>query len=273
MNKTLVVGGNGYIGRHLKKLIPEFIYSTREDFDLHNINEVKAFLDKRDFEICIILAASIGYEEKVNFSSEPFNTNLIGLNNLLSILNKNIRIIYISSMTVYDQKVQSPVLENSNLLPSHVYGLSKVYAEKLIEYYKFNSVIIRIPGVYGGDRKSGLIYNTIIKLNNNEDINIDTKSLVYWETIHIDDLLMMFSCFLDNYNYYNSYDVFNLSYGEETDIIDTIHFLKNELKSSSIVNIKKDYSTLFLSNEKVLDIVSKPNTYKDRLKLYIKEIV
>lgn len=273
MNKILVVGSNGYIGRHLKKIIPNLFYATREDFDLKNIEEIKKFLGNKNFETCIILAASIGYDKEINFQSEPFNTNLEGLNNFLSVLDKKIKVIYFSSMTVYDKKSKSPVIESSNLLPCHSYGLSKVYAEKLIEYYGFTSVIIRIPGVYGGDRKSGLIYNTIKNLQNNKNIIIDTKDLEYWETINIDDLLLMFKEFLNKYKFNSKYEFFNLSYGEEIDIIDTVYYLKKLLNSSSFIDIKKGYNKLFLSNKKILKIVNNPILYKDRLKLYIKEIV
>lgn len=273
MSKTLVIGGTGYIGRHLKKVKPDFIYASRSDFDLNNIDKIKSYLNQLEIDICLILAASIGYENKISFSSEPFTSNVMGLNNLLSVLNKKTKIIYFSSMTVYDKSELSAVKEDSNLLPSHGYGLSKVFAEKLIEYYNFNSVIIRIPGVYGGDRKEGIIYNTILNLSNNKDIKIDTKSLVYWETIHIEDLLLMFIEFLNNYNFNEKFDIYNLSYGEETDIIDTVHFLKNELNSLSNIYISKCYNTLFLSNEKALKFVNKPLRFKDRLKLYLKEII
>ena len=44
-------------------------------------------------------------------------------------------------------------------------GLSKLFAEQLTKFYSqendFKAVIIRIPGLFGGDRKSGFIYNAI----------------------------------------------------------------------------------------------------------------
>ena len=83
----------------------------------------------------------------------------------------------------------------------------------------------------------------------------------------------MFKEFLNKYKFNSKYEFFNLSYGEEIDIIDTVYYLKKLLNSSSFIDIKKGYNKLFLSNKKILKIVNNPILYKDRLKLYIKEIV
>jgi UDP-N-acetylglucosamine 4-epimerase len=273
MTKTLVIGGNGYIGRHMKIRFPNFIYVGRNEFDLNNKEQIHAFCKNLNIEKCIILSATISYEDEIDFNKEPFSTNLAGLNNLLSILkklNEEMNIIYFSSMTVYDKNAISPVLESSALAPLHTYGLSKVYAESLVRYYAMKSVIIRIPGIYGGDRKSGLIYNTLQKLKNNENVTIDTTGLGYWETLHIDDMLDMFSSFLDSYRYSSEYEVFNIAYGEKTDMVETIHFLKDKLESKSIININAEYQKLYLSNRKVLQFSNLEKSYFERLELYIR---
>ena len=277
MSKTLVVGGNGYIGSHMKQVFPDFIYSGRSQFDLKNKQQIQTYCEKIDIDTCIILSSTISYEKDVDFSDEPFSTNLIGLNNLLSVLqniNKKINIIYFSSMTVYAESNISPVVESSTLAPLHTYGLSKVFAEDLIHYYDFSSVIIRIPGIYGGNRESGLIYNVIQKMKQNEEVNIDTSNLGYWETLHIDDLLDMFSKFLSVYTFNNKFEIFNIAYGEKIDIIETINFLHLKLKSDSIVKIEKHYKDLYLSNKKLLLMIK--NTQMDyftRLNKYQQEIV
>lgn len=274
MSNVLVVGGKGYIGRHLKKKFPEYIYTNSSDFDLSNTQDITSFCNKIEIDTCIILSAKISYNQDLNMSEEPFTTNVNGLNNLLKVLNKKnnlIKIIYFSSMTVYNKGNTLPVTESSDLLPLHDYGLTKVYAEELVKFYNFNSVIIRIPGVYGGDRKSGFIYSTINNLKKNNPIEIDTQNIGYWETIHIDDLIYLFSTFLNKYNYLKDFDVFNISYGEKTDFIKTVDFIKNEIGSHSIININKDYVDYYLCNKKISNFVTPKVKYYDRLKQYIKE--
>jgi len=273
MSKTLVVGGNGYIGSHLKKKFSEFIYIGRKDFDLNDKNQILNFFDKINIDTCIILSAVISYDKFVDFDSEPFTTNLHGLNNLLSVLDNRTKVIYFSSMTVYDENSISPVKEDSKLLPLHSYGLSKVYAEQLVKFYSFKYLIIRIPGIYGGDRTSGLIYNTIKKMKENKSIEIDTTNLGYWETMHIDDMIDMFSELIINYNYANKSNTFNICYGEKTDIIETINFIKHTLKSNSKIDVNKEYRNFYLSNHNILKYVSQPVKYYERLQSYIKENV
>jgi nucleoside-diphosphate-sugar epimerase len=273
MSKTLVVGGNGYIGKHLQKKFPEFIYIGKKEFDLNNFSKIKKFLSNLKIDRCIILSAVIRYEKIVNFKIEPLKTNLLGLNNLLSLLDDKVKVIYFSSMTVYDEKAISPVKEDSNLLPLHVYGLSKVYAEQLVKFYNFKSIIIRIPGIYGGDRKSGLIYNTIKNMKKNFDVEIDTSNIGYWETMHIDDMLDMFSKLLKNYKYKTKYEIYNISYGEPTDILDTVYFIKTILGSKSNIKINKNYKDFYLSNNKIVSFIGSPlMTFKERLKLYVNEV-
>ena len=175
-------------------------------------------------------------------------------------------------MTVYSDKNTSPVLESSELKPLHTYGLSKVYAESLIKYYDFRSLIIRIPGIYGGNRQSGLIYNTINKLKKDEAMEIDTENLGYWEIMHIDDMLYLFFALMQQYTFKSKFDIFNISYGEKTDIIETVHFIANELSSNSKICIEKKYQDLYLSNQKI-SIFSQPLfSFNSRLKKYIREV-
>jgi nucleoside-diphosphate-sugar epimerase len=276
MSKILIIGANGYIGSYLKDNLPNSIGVGRNDFDFNNKEQIENFFEDKVFDTCIILSAQISFEKNIDFQKEPFLTNVNGLNNLLSVLDMkfpNIKVVYFSSMTVYGVDNILPANEDSDLLPLHSYGFSKVYAENLIKYYNFDSIVIRIPGIYGGNRKSGLVYNVIHKLKNNEEVKIDTKALGYWETLHIKDLYIMLIKFLDSYKFNKKFDIFNICYGEETDVIDMVYFLKDMLNSTSNIDIQKDYSTFYMSNQKILKLIDKPMTFKNRLKLYAKELV
>lgn len=175
-------------------------------------------------------------------------------------------------MTVYDINNKIPVSESDNLLPLHGYGMSKVWAESLIKYYRLPSLIIRIPGVYGGKRTQGFIYNTIKALKNNEDIDINTEDLGYWETIHIDDLIYLFNSLMNQYSYKKDVEVFNISYGEVTDFIQTANFIKNEIASNSVIKINKCYQNYYLCNKKLLSYTTPEYSYYNRLKKYIQEV-
>ncbi|GMN90421.1 NAD-dependent epimerase/dehydratase family protein [Francisella sciaenopsi] len=272
MSNVLVVGGKGYVGRHLKKKFPNFIYCGRSEFDLTSKQEIIDYLKEVQIDTCIILSASIGYDQGINFYDEPFQTNLLGLNNLLSVLSKCTKIIYFSSMTVYDPNNVSPVNEEAKLKALHSYALSKIYAEQLIKYYSFKSLIIRIPGIYGGDRKAGLIYNSIQKMRDNIDVDINTDNLGYWETMHVDDMVECLSELFGKYEFKSEADILNISYGEEVDLIATLKFIKEKLGSDSLLKVSRKYTKLYLSNKKLKNYnVNIKNSYYKRLDSYIEE--
>ena len=187
-----------------------------------------------------MLASSIEGIQSKTLDSNTFEINCIAYKNLLNHLvqiDYSNQFVYISSMTVYSEKNESPVEENGNTeLPPNPYGLSKLIAEKLTKYYsrenKFNSAIIRIPGLFGGDRKSGFIYNAIDKISKNLDFFISTENLNYWETISVFDASDMIKIFLNKYNEKDC-EVYNICYGHQTDIIELAYISKKHFNSAS----------------------------------------
>ena len=295
MNKTLIIGGTGYLGKHLYNILTKtssevYITSRFENnnkncfiFDLSDINSYKN-IDFKCFDRIFMLASTM---EGIKSKILDENTFEINCNSYKNFLNHLVKIdfinqlIYISSMTVYSVNNESPVSENgSTELQPNSYGLSKLIAEKLTKYYskenKFKAVIIRIPGLFGSDRKSGFIYNAVQKISKNLDFYISTENLKYWETISVLDASSMIEVFINRYNWKKDYDVFNISYGHETDMIDLAYFIKDYFKSKSAILLTspKDYTTFFLSNKKFLNITNNyTKNFKNSLLEYINSIV
>lgn len=294
MSKTLIIGGSGYLGRHLyKSLIKNnnevYITSRFESksdncfiFDLEDVNSYRN-IDFISFDRILMLASSIEGIQSKTLDSNTFEINCIAYKNLLNHLvqiDYSNQFVYISSMTVYSEKNESPVEENGNTeLPPNPYGLSKLIAEKLTKYYsrenKFNSAIIRIPGLFGGDRKSGFIYNAIDKISKNLDFFISTENLNYWETISVFDASDMIKIFLNKYNFEKDCEVYNICYGHQTDIIELAYIIKKHFNSTSNITSTspKGYKPFYLSNDKYLKLTKNyTNNFKDSLFEYINTI-
>jgi UDP-glucose 4-epimerase len=182
-------------------------------------------------------------------------------------------------MTVYGTDNPLPVKENGKLNPLSSYGLSKILAERIIEFYTGGGhckcVSLRIPGVYGGDRRSGFIYNTIRKCLNQESVTINTTDLGYWECLRIDDLCHIIRQFLEHYSWEKNYEVFNIGYGKETDILACAQLIKELTNSRSEITVEEagGYVPLFLSNRKIKKLVSIPgNLCEESLKNYIQSL-
>ena len=292
MNKVLLVGGTGYLGRHLSSCLEKIgfdIYITGIENSTHPKQFQILFNDQisynclinQKFEIVIILASKISALGINNLDHPDLKINTIDYAKFLEFLNnQNLtkKLIYISSMTVYGIQNELPVQEYGNIGPVNTYGLSKYLAENITSFFCLKNnifgVIFRLPGIYGGNRRSGFIYSTTKKLLNNEDVKIQTKGLIYWETIHIDDLCAMIGSFIRNYSWQSLIDVFNFSYGEETDFYATADFIQKQVGKAKIIidENEKGYTTLYLSNKKLLDYIPVNSHYYSSLKKYINAV-
>lgn len=291
--KILLVGGSGYIGRHLKRAltisnISVYTTGTQELTDpnhyLIDFNSPKTFnsLGKTQFDIIILLASKIDSIKTKNLNHSDLESNVLGFSKFLHYLNENrttSKFVYISSMTVYSHENESPVLETGSLAPLHTYGLSKLLAENVFNFFcktsSFSGVIFRLPGIYGGDREDGFIYNLIDKFISKEKILLESKNLGFWETIHVEDLMAMMIKFLEKYNWPTGIDVFNISYGEETDFYATAHKVSQIMNCEKLLETsrEKNYTKLFISNKKISVFTSPPMSYWSRLDQYVKSFV
>lgn len=288
----LLVGGTGYLGRHLSAVLTEkySVYSTgtkpckgienyfRINFkDNSGYNSIKGLR----FDLMIILAASIRGLDTTRLSHQDLDINADGYRHFLQyIMENNItkKIIYISSMTVYSEFNQSPVSEGANTLPLHTYGLSKLIAEQLTLFAcsrnNVPAIILRLPGVYGGDRKSGYIYTIAERLKKKQPVDIDSSGLGFWETMEIGDLCLVIDKIVANQARHNACDIINISYGHETDFIDTAFAIKRILNSDAPITVKKPlgYTRFFMDNSKLKQLIDFDRVFDASLIKYVNSI-
>lgn len=83
MKKILITGGNGLVGKSLKKYIPQGIYLSSKDYDLTNENQViKLFKDNQP-DIVIHLAAKVGgILDNIEKPADYFTENIL-MNSLM----------------------------------------------------------------------------------------------------------------------------------------------------------------------------------------------
>lgn len=285
----LLVGGSGYLGSHLAHTLNSFnVFSTsksgKEGCIYLNILDTKTYHNikiKEQYDCIFILASSLQGLGTTKFDEQYINIDTIGLSNFLQYISDNKltnKIIYTSSMTVYGIDNALPVKEEGALNPLSTYGLGKVLGEKIFNFYcnstSVNGVVLRIPGIYGGNRTAGYIYNTALKCLKNEPVKINCSSLGYWETINVNDLSAHLKNFIEAYDWKKKVDTFNISYGTKTDFIECAHLIKELLNSKSEISIEgeKGYIDFYLDNSKVKKIIAIDNHYKASLEHYLKTI-
>lgn len=292
-DKVLLVGGSGYLGRNLKDALVNEGYNvtitgTRDSSEAGYLKlklEMPSSFEKvamSNYDMVIVLASKIRSLDTQQIGHPDFEINVNGLGIFLDFIkDKEIteKLVYISSMTVYSPENNSPVAEHMSLAPISTYGLSKKVSEDLIRFSSHHSsiksVILRLPGIYGGNRKGGFIYNTIHRIKRSEKVQINTTGLGYWEAVHIDDLISMMIQLFSNYDWHEKVETFNLGYGEESDICQTGMFIGEYLGVFDSVEIIDDtgYVQLYMSNRKIKMLSEIKYDYYSRLKTYIDSLV
>lgn len=137
---VIILGGTGLLGSEFKK-ISNFILSGRE-IDIVNETELYSKLDIIRPDIIVLAAAE---SNSVNIDKNPIpaiETNIKGTVNVTKYcIERNIRLVYISSDYVYDSQ-SGDHQEEEPLKPFNLYAWTKLGGECAVKAHK-NSLIIR----------------------------------------------------------------------------------------------------------------------------------
>ena len=145
-NKIVVTGGTGRFSYSLKRIKSKysFIYPSKKQLNILNVNSIKKYLTKNKPQSLLHLAGlSRPMIEHDNNISKSISLNIIGTCNLVSICSQlKIKLIYFSTSYVYPGK-KGNYNENDPLLPWNNYAWSKLGGECAVQMYK-NSLILRV---------------------------------------------------------------------------------------------------------------------------------
>ena len=126
-----------------------------------------------------------------------YYNNILSTINLVSFCQKNnIRhFIFASSQTVYGMPQEDALTEESCCQPLEHYAASKLCNEILLEVASRQGLkvtILRFPGVYGEERKSGVVYNFCKSALIDKKINVVTEFPLPIDVIHVHDVVEAF---------------------------------------------------------------------------------
>lgn len=181
MQKAIVIGSNGYLGRHLadylqqqnyasalydlqeKSLLPDQLYSRLDITQASDFDQLDAASD-----FIFFMAGLTGTGAGFDRHEEFIRANETGLLNLLQWMRKTgcrARIIYPSTRLIYKGVKDCALKESDAKETKTIYALNKLAAENLLWMYHnafdLNYTIFRICVPYGNVFGGGFSYGTV----------------------------------------------------------------------------------------------------------------
>lgn len=148
---SALIGYTGFVGGNLRNQHPfEYLYNSK------NIGEIQG----KQFELAVCAGAS-GIKWLAN--KEPKN-DLIAIEKLIENLKtiKTKKFILISTIDVYSSTIETNELSTIDKDKLAPYGKHRRMLEEFVET-NFDSLIVRLPGLFGTGLKKNIIYDLIHK--------------------------------------------------------------------------------------------------------------
>lgn len=300
MDKSVaLIGGNGFIGKNLTNYFLEKDYNVLvigrnivEDSDnlngklinkLIDVNKTSKLIDVLfEYENIIWLVNDLVPGSTMDCLVDDFTFNITPLINFLESVKKLIilkRFVFISSGgTIYgDSLNRTDLNEDSPKNPISAYGLSKIIAEKYINFItkrsSFESIIIRPSNVYGNHQNfkkpQGIVGYAFNALVNNKTIELYGEGKVIRDFVHVLDLAEAIKCCIERKCETATVKTYNVGSQAGYSVKEVLDMI-NEISNQKIQTTLKP-SRSFDCSYNVLDISKIKNELKWQPKVEIKD--
>jgi dTDP-4-dehydrorhamnose reductase len=179
MNKLriIVTGANGQLGKEIQALslkYPslDFIFLSRLDLSINDVEEVQHFFQRTEPSVCINCAAYTAVDKAETEKEIAFLINGESVGTIAAACRQsNCKLIHISTDYVFDGSSPQPLNEDDPTNPISVYGASKLRGEELALAKNEETIIIRTSWVYS-EFGNNFVKTMIRLMNEKESINV-----------------------------------------------------------------------------------------------------
>lgn len=211
--KTLVTGGSGYLGTHVRAAFAADDLSRRTHLDILNPDEAAI---AQNYDVVIHLAAKL--DKSTAAADDVFRTNVEGTVNLLKNMRKDAVFVFASTKDVYgrfaDNFHEVPETCQTRYAGQSALEWSKLIAERYVEYYAnrtgFRSCILRMSTVYARPSEGNtpnFVGAYADAINKGEPIRLPGGGSPRRDLLHVDDLSAACKAFADSVIRHGLYNI------------------------------------------------------------------
>lgn len=228
--KTLVTGGSGYLGTHVRRFFTADDFSRRSGHDILSDDDVQLVAD---YDVVIHLAGNL--DKNPDAAELCFRTNAEGAANVVKHMRPGATFIYASTKDVYGGNADS-YAEVPETCPTDYSGQtalewSKLIGERYIEYYArqrtIRTCIFRMSTIYARPsegNESGFVTHYVESVKRGQSLRLPIGGQAVRDILHVDDFSRACQAFIESSHVYGLY---NLGGGRENaatllDIVSTI---------------------------------------------------
>ena len=258
MNKVLITGASGFIGRHVAR---EY---HKKGWKVTGIGHGE-FLNWRDHGLSAWIKSDVTLDSLINLANLPdviihcaggasvgfsveqpaadFNLTVCSTSSVLEFIrlhSPSTRLIYPSSAAVYGQVKPLPILENIDLNPVSPYGAHKQMSEALCQLYSkqygLSIAIVRMFSIYGLELRKQLLWDACKKIERNDCSFFGTGEEIR-DWLHVKDISNLL--FITSQNTSVDCPIANAGYGNGVKVKDILQHLANEFN----IGVKPTFSS------------------------------
>ncbi len=190
---TLVTGGSGYLGTHVRPFFQGIDFSRRSFL---NINDDADAQIVQNYDAVIHLAGHL--DKNPEGAEECFRTNADGTRNIIRRMRPGSVFIYASTKDIYGDNASAyeevpedcPVDEN----PASAFELSKLIGERYVEYYAqqrgVRACIFRMSAVFGrpsAGNENGFVTHYVESVKYRRPIRLPADADPVRDILYVDD--------------------------------------------------------------------------------------